>query len=149
MEDMDHENLTDEDIYDIVSYLPSRKFMKFFQSKLFKDSIAEKLGLIQYEVDNAVVDEHIPGKIFCNLKDDNGNDYPVEVVPCLKSSWPSKQTYNFFEGYRQCDEEDSDAFQWPTEEMLREIKNLECALVPKGYAKRRGEYPEGMLTLMG
>ncbi|CAG9761007.1 unnamed protein product [Ceutorhynchus assimilis] len=144
LEELDHEHLTEDDIYDIVSYLPSKKFMKYF-SKIFKESMAKKIGLIQYEIDHAAVDDRIPGKIFCNLRDENGNSYPVEVVPCLKTAWPKKQTYNLLEGKPNHNMESDWTgfdFQWPTHEMLDEMKTFECALVPKGYARNNGTVPE-------
>ncbi|XP_050310559.1 uncharacterized protein LOC126746371 [Anthonomus grandis grandis] len=124
LEELDHENLNDDDVYDIISYLPPKKFMQYFQSKVFKENIKEQLGLVQYEIDRAQVDKHSPGKIFCNLRDGNGNCYPVEIVPCLKCTWPSRQTYDFTAKHS------NGKFRWPTDEMLKELTKLQCALVP-------------------
>ncbi|KAL1498244.1 hypothetical protein ABEB36_009075 [Hypothenemus hampei] len=130
IEEMDHENLKDEDVYDTVSYLTSRKFMKYFQNRLFKNQVARQLGIVQYEIDNATVDDHVPGKVFCNLRNDIGCCYPVEVVPCLRTSWPLKETQEFLQ-------DRYGKFQWPTQAMVNEIKKMDCALVPKGYSRKK------------
>lgn len=144
LEDLDHKNLKEDDVYDIASYLPSRNFMKYFQSAIFRNSIAKQLGLDQYEIDYAMVDDHVPGKIFCNIRGSDGETHPMEVMPCLNISWPENQTFEFL--FREPLEPDmKDMFLWPSEEMLSEIRQLDCCLVPRGYVKKRGEYPEGDL----
>ncbi|XP_066248025.1 uncharacterized protein [Euwallacea similis] len=128
----DGEDLQEEDVYDIVSYLHSRKFMKYFQSKVFKDPIAKQLSIVQYEIDHAVVYQDAPGKVFCNVRSDIESCYPVELMPCLKSSWPDKQTFGFLT--MEPTSNDQHYLQWPSKKMFQYIKMTECALVPKGYA---------------
>ncbi|KAH1004944.1 uncharacterized protein LOC109533124 [Dendroctonus ponderosae] len=139
LEDLDYKNLKEEDVFSVVSYLTSRRFMKHFQKQVFQKSIAEQLGISQNDVDHGMIDRHSPGKIFCNVRDENGNAYPVEVLPCLKCPWPYKQTYQFCEGSPGA------KTQWPTDKMIDEVKQYQCVLVPKGFSRKRGDYPEGDL----
>ncbi|XP_060528703.1 uncharacterized protein LOC132703455 isoform X2 [Cylas formicarius] len=136
MEDLDAEELTDEDVYDVVSYLTSRGFMKYFQSTLFINSTERALCFDNCQVTDA---KSIPGKIFCNLTD-NEETYPCEIMPCLTISWPEGQTLDFL--WRENTERKS---LWPTEKMLNEMRCLNCALVPKSYARKRGFYPDADL----
>lgn len=132
LEDLDHENLQEDDVYEIVSYLPSKKFMKYFQSKVFKEPIAEQLGIVQYEIDNAVVYNQAPGKVFCNIRNDLGSCYPAELLPCLKITWPYKQTFEFTQ---QLDNQKTNGklkYPWPDTRMLQHLKSLDCALIPRG-----------------
>ncbi|XP_030768370.1 uncharacterized protein LOC115891910 [Sitophilus oryzae] len=137
LDELDHENLSDTDVYDVVGYLNSRTFMKFFQSKIFKNFMAKHFGMIQNEIDDAYVLQQSPGKIFCSILDNNNNKSPVEVIPCLKIPWPERETFDFL------NLDDSEMYSNPA--ILRKFKTFDCVLVPRGYSKKPGEYPEGDL----
>ncbi|KAJ8982132.1 hypothetical protein NQ317_002859 [Molorchus minor] len=132
------EDITEDDLYDIVSYVSSKGFMKYFQNSVFPNSLGLSLGFDPTELGYA---KSIPGKIFCN-RTEEGHTIPCEVVPALPIQWPHKQTLDFLmKGQKP--PEVRKRYIFPTQRMINEIKALNCVLVPKGYVKKKGLYIDG------
>ncbi|KAJ8966131.1 hypothetical protein NQ314_003723, partial [Rhamnusium bicolor] len=129
------ENLTEDDLYDTVSYINSKEFMKHFQNIVFPNKVAVNLG---FDLVNLSLAKSIPGKIFCNLNDKDGS-VPCEVIPALPIQWPLEQTLEFLmKGQKP--PEVRKRYIFPTESMINEIKALNCVLVPKGYVRKKGAH---------
>lgn len=129
-------------MYDIVSYISSNGFMKYFQN-VFSNSLAQALGFDQNEIDLA---KTIPGKIFCNLQDVN-EDFevlPCEIVPSVAIQWPLEFTFEFHNRAERPTMWDKfgEEYKWPKVNMINEIRGLSCVLVPRGYIPKRGDNPD-------
>ncbi|KAJ8984938.1 hypothetical protein NQ317_012188 [Molorchus minor] len=142
-EDIDSETeFSEEDFFETVSYIDSKGFMNYFKNALFPHSLGRALGFDELAISEA---KSIPGKIFCNLSDEDDNPIPCEIIPSVAIDWPGEQTFEFImredrptitdrrTGYR---------YRWPTDEMLKEIKSLSCVLIPKGYWLKKGSYQD-------
>nr|CAH7757080.1 unnamed protein product [Callosobruchus chinensis] len=123
-------DITEDDWYHTVSYFSSRSFMLHFQNYMFPNQTGSRLGFSEDEIRQS---KTVPGKIFCSK-----NGTPHEVIPALKCNWPSDQTLGFI----MKGEKDGETRRrriFPTESMINEIRNMACALVPRGYFKKHGE----------
>lgn len=140
LEDKEIVNITDEDLYDIVSYINSKGFMKFFQNNIFPNGIGTNLGLEESEIRLA---KSIPGKIFSDFHEGDKH-IPCEVIPALSVNWPHKQTLEFLMKAKK-EPEPRKRYIFPTPRMISEITNLSCVLVPKGYVRKKGEHSDSDL----
>ncbi|CAH1967720.1 unnamed protein product [Acanthoscelides obtectus] len=123
-------DITEDDWYHTVCYFGSRSFMNHFKNYLFPNQVAPNLGFAEHEISQS---KSIPGKIFCSKE-----GIPHEVIPALQCSWPSDQTLGFImKGEKDNGKRKIRIF--PTESMINEIRNMACALVPRGYFKKHGE----------
>ncbi|KAJ8918601.1 hypothetical protein NQ315_013106 [Exocentrus adspersus] len=140
LEDKEIENITEEDLFDMVSYVNSKGFMKFFQNNVFPNGVGTNLGFSDIEVRMA---KSIPGKIFCSLYEDEKH-VPCEVIPALSVRWPHQQTLQFLMK-AQKPPEPRKRYIFPTQRMIDEIAALNCVLVPKGYVRKKGKHNDSDL----
>lgn len=140
LDEKDIEHITDEDLFDIISYINSKGFMKFFENNIFPNGVGTNLGFEESEVRLA---KSIPGKIFCTLFEGD-KQTSCEVIPALSIRWPHRQTLQFLmkaqkrpEGRRR--------YIFPTQRMINEIEALNCVLVPKGYIRKKGQHTDSDL----
>ncbi|XP_018562280.1 uncharacterized protein LOC108904279 [Anoplophora glabripennis] len=141
-ENEEEEEVSEEDFYDTVTYIDSKGFMNYFKNALFPNSLGRALGFDELAISEA---NSIPGKIFCNLTDEDDNPIPCEVIPSVAIEWPAEQTFEFImreERPTITDRRTGYRYRWPTDDMLKEIKSLNCVLVPKGYWSKKGNYQD-------
>ncbi|KAJ8918593.1 hypothetical protein NQ315_013098 [Exocentrus adspersus] len=134
-------DISEEDFFDTVTYIDSRGFMNYFKNAIFPNSLGRALGFDELAISEA---KTIPGKVFCNLTDDDDNPIPCEVIPCVAIEWPD-QTFEFImreERPTITDRRTGYRYRWPTDEMLKDIRSMNCVLVPKGYWLKKGSYPD-------
>ncbi|XP_056632849.1 uncharacterized protein LOC130442601 isoform X1 [Diorhabda sublineata] len=141
----ENSELTEEDFFDKVIYVDAKGFMNYFKNVLFPNSLGRSLGFHQHEIEFA---KSIPGTIFCNLSDKEDNPIPCEVIPSVAIEWPTEQTFEFLMREDRPTITDTNTgvrYKWPTDEMIKDIRTLNCVLVPKGYWKKKGEYLDATL----
>lgn len=137
--------LTEDDFFDKVIYVDAKGFMNHFKNVLFPNSLGRSLGFDQHEIEFA---KSIPGTIFCNFTDEEDNPIPCEVIPSVAIEWPAEQTFEFLMREDRPTITDTNTgvrYKWPTDEMIKDIRALNCVLVPKGYWKKKGKYPDATL----
>ncbi|CAG9862460.1 unnamed protein product [Phyllotreta striolata] len=138
----DDYDLTEDDLFDYITYIDAKGFMNHFKSNMFPNSLGRLLGFTRDEIDLA---RTIPGKIFCNLTDADDQPLHCEVIPCVAIPWPTEQTYEFI--WREdrptiTDKKAGKWYKWPTDQMIKEMCALECVVVPKGYWMKKGHYSD-------
>ncbi|XP_056633449.1 uncharacterized protein LOC130443027 [Diorhabda sublineata] len=128
------ENISEDDLFEIVSYINSKNFMTHIQNEPILNEVASKLGVDLEDICEAKV---IQEKIYCNVSIEE-KYIPCEIMPCIKAKWPLEQTLTFLsKGER--DAEPRQRFVFPTSYMIEEIKTLDCVLLPKGYIETKGK----------
>ncbi|XP_074041255.1 uncharacterized protein [Leptinotarsa decemlineata] len=137
--------LKEEDLVDTVTYIDAEGFMNHFKNVLFPNSVGRALGFDATEIS---LTDSIPGKVFCNLSDEEDNPLPCEVIPCVKIPWPAEQAFEF--KLREdrptiTDLRTGIRFKWPTDDMIKEITSMNCVAVPKGYWMKKGENPDASI----
>lgn len=75
-EDNEDEEVSEDDFFDTVTYIDSKGFMNYFKNAIFPNSLGRALGFDELAISEA---KSIPGKIFCNLTDEDDNPIPCEV----------------------------------------------------------------------
>lgn len=128
------ENISEDDLFEIVSYINSKNFMAHnIQNQSVLTEVASKLGV---DLENICEPNAIQEKIYCSVNIDE-KYIPCEIMPCIKAKWPLEQTLAFInKGER--DAEPRQRFVFPTPYMIEEIKTLDCVLLPKGYLETKG-----------
>lgn len=132
--------LTDEDLFETVTYVNARGFMNYFKNGLFPNSLGKALGFDEDEIRNQAI--NIPGKVFCNLYDEEQNPIPCEVIPSVAVDWPGEQAFEFImreERPTITDRQTGFRYRWPTDDMIKEIQSLSCVLIPTGYWPKKGK----------
>lgn len=130
-EDITIESITLDDLYETVSYVSSKGFMKHFQNNLFPNNVAVEMG---FDEDDIYQSKAIPGKIFCNLRRE-AVVTPCEIIPSICMSWPGEHTLEFMMKSQRVPE-GRKRYIFPTSRMIGDIKKLGCTVVPKGYIKK-------------
>ncbi|CAH1156248.1 unnamed protein product [Phaedon cochleariae] len=134
-----------EDYFDTVTYIDAKGFMDYFKNGLFPNSLGKSMGFNDKNINEA---KAIPGKIFCNLTDDKDNPIPCEVIPSVSIPWPEDQTYEFMHREERptvTDTRNGFVYRWPTDDMLQEIEQMSCVVVPSGYWEKKGQTPDATL----
>jgi hypothetical protein len=124
-------------------YLNSVLYMKSFEI-IFADKIGASLGFTR-ALDSATAQGP---KILCDITQTNHDSKPIkirhEIFPTLKSAdWPEqadgwktrkrKVTPTSMPGVQ---------YRWPSEDMMEDLKNFGCHLLPVGYMPTRGKNGE-------
>lgn len=128
-----------------IPYISSCGFMAYFQNVVFPNSLGEALG---FKMDNIKLAQSIPGKIFCNLIDEEIDEiyeeislHPCIIVPAVRISWPELFAYEFpirAERTTMIDKFNNH-YVWPKPDWINEIRNLKCLLIPKGFINKKEE----------
>ncbi|KAL3270255.1 hypothetical protein HHI36_009311 [Cryptolaemus montrouzieri] len=125
------------DLYEDVTYLSSSGFMEYFQNDIFPNSTAKILGFTEEDVASA---KAMPGCILCN-KNQKGKVMPYQIIPAVAIDWPAQAYEYSFRKSRKViiDTKDGIVYKWPTNGMIRELKSLNCVVIPKGFVMKKGE----------
>ncbi|KAG5900491.1 hypothetical protein JTB14_010902 [Gonioctena quinquepunctata] len=136
---------SEEDLFDKVTYIDAKGFMRYFKNVQFPNSLGRALGFDATEIELA---KSIPGKIFCNLADEEDNPLPCEIIPSVAIPWPAEQTFEFKMREDRptiTDTRTGTRYRWPTDEMIKEITSLSCVAIPKGYWRKKGQYTDATI----
>lgn len=76
----DTEDVCEDDFFDTATYIDSKGFMNYFKDAIFPNSLGRALGFDELAISEA---KSIPGKIFCNLTDEDDNPILCEVCTHL------------------------------------------------------------------
>jgi hypothetical protein len=129
--------------YETISYISANGFMKHFQNAVFPNSLGVALGFDSSEIGLA---KAIPGTIFCNLQDVD-EDFcllPCEIIPSVAIQWPVTMTFEFHTRSERPTmwNKLGVEFRWPTNNMIKEISQINSVLIPKGYTPKRDKNPD-------
>lgn len=126
-QDIKFENITEDDLYEVVSYISSKGVMDHFLDNIFPNHAEEKLDLTKEEQGKI---KPLPGKIICKHKNEELSQ-TWEVVPAVPIKWPGEQTLEFImKSQRSPGMRTKILFPHPA--MVGEIMRLGAVVVPKG-----------------
>ncbi|XP_028142295.1 uncharacterized protein LOC114336165 [Diabrotica virgifera virgifera] len=129
------EKISEDDLYDTVSYINSKSFRKYSQNDTLLSTAALYLDIQEEDIqETQIIQEKV---VFDTITSEK--KIPYEIIPSIKAKWPLEQTLEFAtKGERSS--EGKKVCIFPTSSMVEEIITLDCVLLPKGYSYKRGEY---------
>lgn len=128
------------DLFKDVTYVNSKAFMSYFAHTVFPNGLGTALGFKEQSVKAA---KTIPGLIFCDASDDDSDSVMKKlIIPSAMIQWPDALTFEWSmrdDRPTIIDRRTTLRYKWPTDTMIKEIKKLQCVVIPKGCVPKRGE----------
>ncbi|CAG9833325.1 unnamed protein product [Diabrotica balteata] len=129
------EKISEDDLYDTVSYINSKSFRKYSQNGTLLSEAASYLNIQEEDIqETQIIQEKV---VFDTVKSEKR--IPYEIIPAIQAKWPLEQTLDFATKAERSSESRKVCI-FPTPSMIEEITTLDCVLLPKGYSYKRGEY---------
>lgn len=127
------EDISDEDLYEVVSYISSKGFMEYFHQYHFHKLAKDELNFTDEQIRQR---RRQTGKITCKLKDEDFSK-TWHIIPSVRIKWPGEQTLEFImKSQRSLNVRTK--FLFPDPVTIGNIMELGAVLVPKGcYVKDR------------
>lgn len=126
-EDVSPDEISENDLFEKVSYVNSRSFMTHFFEDLYPEIPYKKIGLAE----DCLTTKKIRGKVVRLIKDE-GISEVEEIIPCFTVKWPGEQTLDFITKSQRMPVTEG-RLSFPPPDKIGEIMRLGALLAPKSW----------------